>query len=61
MEIEDRSARLKRLYREEAEFAEDSPFLSDADVRTTLLLLGIGALSALACISIGIAVVRLLL
>ena len=49
---------MERLHREDAAFAEDGLNLSKAEIRLLVTLFSIGALFALVCISIGIAVSR---
>ncbi|MFJ4544703.1 hypothetical protein ACIP1X_13970 [Pseudomonas sp. NPDC088885] len=58
MKTETREALMERLRREDAAFAEDGLNLSKAEIRLLVTLFSIGALFALVCISIGIAVSR---
>jgi hypothetical protein len=58
MKTETREALMERLHREDAAFAEEGLNLSKAEIRLLVTLFSIGALFALVCISIGIAVSR---
>lgn len=58
MTLEERVARIERLYREDAELAEEVPDLSAAEIRSELLRFGMGALFALVMLTLGTIVLR---
>ncbi|OOH79382.1 hypothetical protein BK673_12895 [Pseudomonas fluorescens] len=57
---EDPEARVERLRREDAEFAEEAKGLSPAEIRSELFRFGMGAVFALVVITIGTMILRVI-
>ena len=58
MTLEERVARIERLYREDAELAEKVPDLSPAEIRSELFRFSMGALFALVMLTLGTIILR---
>ncbi|MFJ2714532.1 DUF3040 domain-containing protein [Pseudomonas sp. NPDC087346] len=58
MITEDRNARIERLRREDAEFADEVRNLSPAEIRSELFRFGLGFLFGLVCLVIGLVIYR---
>ena len=58
MTLEERVARIERLYREDAELAERAQDLSPAEIRSELFRFSMGALFALVVLTLGTIVLR---
>ncbi|MBK5530284.1 hypothetical protein JFT91_21520 [Pseudomonas sp. TH08] len=58
MTLEERVARIERLYREDAELADEIQGLSPAEIRSELFRFSLGFLFGLAFLTIGLIVMR---